>query len=170
MIRFQECKMQDGYLCIKPLSFPDRQQAQALCYEIKGRTHTAEIKLYREKRSLDANAYAWHLMNEIGNILRKAKEDVYFDMLKSYGQGGTVSIQEKDSEAFRRTWKYHEEIGTSQLNGKTFHHFRFWVGSSEYNTREMSVFIDGIVEEAKNLGIETMLPEELALMKEAWNT
>lgn len=170
MIKFSESKMQDGYLCLKPLELSDKQQAAALCAESKDKIHYAEIKLYRPHRSLNANAYAWHLMNEIGNVLRKDKEDIYLDMLKSYGQGGTVSIQEKHCDSFRKTWKYQEEIGKSNLNGKMFHHFRFWVGSSEYDTHEMSIFIDGIVEEAKNLGIETMTPKELSLLKEAWVT
>ena len=49
-----------------------------------------------------------------------------------------------------------------------FEHFRFWVGSSEYNTQEMSVLIDGIVQEAKQLGIETLTPMELARLKDEW--
>ena len=37
-------------------------------------------------------------------------------------------------------------------------------GSSEYDTKEMSSFIDGIISEAKGLGIETLPPEELERM------
>ena len=36
------------------------------------------IKEFKEKRSLDQNAYAWKLITEIGNVLRKSKEEVYF--------------------------------------------------------------------------------------------
>ena len=41
-----------------------------------------KIDKYREKRSLNANNYAWKLLTEIGNRLRASKEDVYLDMLK----------------------------------------------------------------------------------------
>jgi hypothetical protein len=41
-------------------------------------------------------------------------------------------------------------------------------GSSEYDTKEMSRFIDGIVAEAKELGIETLPPAELETMMKAW--
>lgn len=119
------------------------------------------IKRYREKRSLDANAYLWALVTKIANALRESKEDIYFDMLKRYGQGGAVSVEQKYAEDFKRSYKYNEYLGASDLNGKTFEHFRFWVGSSEYDTEEMSILIDGVVYEAKNLGIETMPPEEL---------
>lgn len=119
------------------------------------------VKRWREKRSLDSNSYLWLLIGKIADALRESKEEIYFDALKCYGQGGAVSVEERFAEDFKRSYKYHEELGRSDLNGKTFVHFRFWVGSSEYNTEEMSILIDGVVREAKNLGIETMTPEEL---------
>ena len=48
-------------------------------------------------------------------------------------------------------------------------YFRVYLGSSNYNTQEMSLLIDGVVEECKELGIETLTPQELAAMMEAWN-
>ena len=50
------------------------------------------------------------------------------------------------------------------LKGKTFKHYRVWVGSSEYNREEFSVLLDGVVQEAKNLGIEVRPQEEIASM------
>lgn len=127
-----------------------------------------EIKKYREKRSLSANAYCWVLIHKLADTLRTDKDSIYLEMLKRYGQGGVVSIQERYSDQFKREQKYCESMGTSELNGKTFEHFRFWVGSSNYNTEEMSILIDGIVSECKDLQIETLTPDELARMKEAW--
>lgn len=127
-----------------------------------------EIERTKQKRSLNANSYAWQLMTQIGNALRISKEDVYLDMLKHYGQGGAISVQDKFAENFKRTYKYHESLGKSELKGKMFEHFRFWVGSSEYNTQEMSILIDGIVQEAKQLGIETLTPMEIARLKDEW--
>lgn len=37
-------------------------------------------------------------------------------------------------------------------------------GSSTYDTAEMSTLINGLVEECKDLGIETMTPQELERM------
>ena len=128
-----------------------------------------EVKQHRNKRSLDANGYLWALIGKIADALRESKDDIYFDMLKAYGQGGAVSVEEKYAEDFKRSYHYHEKLGESQLNGKTFVHFRFWVGSSEYDTKEMSILIDGVVKEAKNLDIETMTPEELKSLMEAEN-
>ena len=50
----------------------------------------------------------------------------------------------------------------------TFNAYAMIKGSSEYDTKEMSHFIDGIVAEAKELGIETLPPDELESMMKAW--
>lgn len=126
-----------------------------------------EIKEYKEKRSLNANNYAWKLITEIGNVLRKSKEEVYLQMLKDYGQQEMVSVLSSiDPKGF---FKYYEKAGISMLNDKEFTHYRIFKGTSEYDTKEMSIFIDGVVQEAKQLGIETKTPEEMERLKRLWN-
>jgi hypothetical protein len=56
------------------------------------------------------------------------------------------------------------------VNDTLFSHYRVYKGSSEYDTREMAVLIDGIISEAKELDIETLPPAEIARMKEMWRT
>ena len=125
-----------------------------------------EIKQHREKRSLNANSYMWALINEIANVNRTSKEEVYIEMLKRYGQSDIVSVlSEIDVSNY---FKYYSEAGTSNLNGKDFTHYRVYKGSSEYDTREMSILIDGVVSECKELGIETMTPGEVKSLKESW--
>ena len=127
---------------------------------------TLNISECKEKRSLNANAYAWLLIGKIGNTTRASKEEVYLRMLKDYGQSDLVSVLAHIP--VEHYFKYYEEAGESTLNGKLFKHYRVYKGSSEFDTREMSIFIDGIVSEAKNLGIETMTPNEIAKMKDLW--
>lgn len=123
-----------------------------------------EIKEYKEKRSLSQNSYCWHLINEIANILRKAKEDIYLEMLKSYGQSQIVSMLSSiEPDGY---FKYYEKIGTGIVNEKEFTHYKIYKGSSEMDTREMSILLDGVIEEAKALGIQTMTPIELAKLRE----
>lgn len=125
-----------------------------------------EIKQHREKRTLNANSYFWALVTEIANVTRGSKEEVYIDMLRNYGQSDMVSVLSHiDVSSY---FKYYEEAGTSRLNGKDFTHYKVFKGSSEYDTKEMSILIDGVVSECKQLGIETMTPEELKRIKESW--
>lgn len=125
------------------------------------------IKKYSDPRTLKANAYLWALVTAIGNAIRESKEEVYFQMLRDYGQGGAVSVLEQYEEKFKKSYKYHEYLGESELNGKLFKHYRFWVGSSEYSKDEFTVLLDGVIQEAKQLGIETKSKEEIeSLLKE----
>ena len=38
-----------------------------------------EAKKYREKRSLDANAYAWVLFTKIAEVVQSSKDEIYED-------------------------------------------------------------------------------------------
>lgn len=118
-----------------------------------------EIKEHKEKRSLSQNAYAWKLINELANKLNRSKEDIYMEMLRSYGQSEIVSILSSISPA--GYFKYYEPIGTGVINEKEFTHYKIYKGSSEFDSREMSVFIDGIIQEAEAQGIPTLTPEEI---------
>lgn len=122
-----------------------------------------EIKEKREKRSLSQNSYAWELITKIGNILRKSKEEVYLQMLKDYGQSEIVSIL--SSIEPKGYFKYYEKIGTGIVNNKEFTHYKIFKGSSEFDSKEMTILIDGIIQECKQLGIETLTPDEIEKLK-----
>ena len=125
-----------------------------------------EIKPYREKRSLNSNAYAWVLIGKIADIVRAGKDEIYLKMLKRYGQSDLISVL--SHIPVEHYFKYYEEAGESKLNGKLFTHYRVYKGSSDFDSREMSIFIDGVVSEAKDLGIQTETPDEIARLKALW--
>ncbi|MCK9220879.1 MAG: hypothetical protein M0P47_12645 [Bacteroidales bacterium] len=130
-----------------------------------------EIKQFREKRSLDANSYCWLIIGKIADVLRANKDDIYIDMLKRYGQRESklVSVVSEAKDIIYRATKNHcAEVGESENNGVLFTHFAILIGSSEFDTKSMSILIDGIVSEAKELDIETETPEKLSIMKVAW--
>lgn len=132
----------------------------------KDTVYDVKIDKHREKRSLNANAYLWKLVTEIGNVLNKSKEEVYLQMLIDYGQSEMVSIlSEIDVKGY---FKYYKLAGTSILNGKEFNHYKIYKGSSEYDTKEMSILLNGVVQEAKNLGIKTKDDIELERLIKEW--
>lgn len=139
--------------------------------KLRGFDIAAELSKWTKKRSLDSNAYAWVLMGKIADALTATKatttkDDVYLEMLKRYGQGGIVKIKDGDSDKWKRAWKYTEPHET--LTTENAQYWRFYVGSSEYDSAEMSVFINGIIEDAKELGIETLPSDELERMMGKW--
>ena len=125
---------------------------------------------YRRKRSLDANSYAWILMTKIADAIESSKEEIYEDMLQKYGavyedEDGYITMTVKktvDMTKIDGHWKFIKD------NGK-FASYLMIKGSSEYDTAEMSRFIDRIIEEAKELGIETATPDEVERMKQEWH-
>jgi len=140
---------------------------------VKGKELAVEVKQYREKRSLNANSYCWVLIGKIAKSWQPPtpEDDVYIEMLKRYGQREPELlsvIAEGAGIVYKATKNHCCEVGESELHGKVFKHFAILRGSSEYDTKEMSVLIDGVVSEAKDLGIETMTPAELAGLKQEW--
>lgn len=145
----------------------EKNDFKAMVDEMKGLEKLSiEVKPYRQRRSLNANNYAWKLITEIANVVRSSKEEIYLELLKHYGQSEIFSVL--SHIPFGEYVKYYEEAGESTLNGKLFKHYKVFKGSSEFDTREMSIFIDGVCSEAKEMGIQTETPDEIARMKALW--
>ncbi len=122
-----------------------------------------EVKEHEDKRSKSQNAYMWEIIGKIANIQRLKKDDVYLQMLKDYGQSQIISmLSDIDPKGYL---KYYEEIGNGQVKGKDFTHYKVFKGSSEYNSKEMSILIDGVIQEARQLDIETLTPQQIAGMR-----
>lgn len=122
-----------------------------------------EVKEYKEKRSKSQNAYMWGIIEKIADIQRLKKEEVYMQMLKDYGQSEIVSILSDVNP--KGLIKYYEKIGKGRANDKDFTHYKVYKGSSEYNSKEMSILIDGVIQEAKQHDIETLTPKQIAEMR-----
>lgn len=166
-LKFDKCKYHidnEGFwLSLKIINIP---QAKAFIENMPQKLHIAILKVFRQKRSLDSNAYAWKLITEIGNVLKANKENIYFTMLKRYGQSELMSVRSDiDVKGY---FKHYEEVAKVWLKDVQFTHYRVFKGSSEFDTKEMSILIDGIVSEAKELGIETLPENELISIKESW--
>ena len=127
------------------------------------------IDKYREKRSLDSNSYCWVLCGKIADCIGASKDEVYLEMLKRYGQTYVTKVKHEEVELFKRDHKYWEEHEKLESEEKA-QYFRVWVGSSHYDTLQMSRFIDGIVSEAEELDIPTKTPDQIAEMMSLWES
>lgn len=137
--------------------------------ELKELDLDIEAKKHREKRSLDANAYAWTLMQKLAEATGTDKGSIYMKMLQEYSRKFTHLIVKPDAvEAFKQMFRTCVDLGEVTVNGKTGHQLQAYYGSSTFDSKEMSVFINGIVYECKELGIETLTPAELERMKAQW--
>ena len=132
-----------------------------------------EIKEHKEKRSKDANAYAWTLLNALSNVLNEDKVNLYREYVKNVGGNyQVVCIQNEAVDDLIKGWEHNglgwlTDTAESKLNGCT--NVLLYFGSSEFDTKQMSRLIDLIIQDCKDNGIETLTPEELARLKEEWH-
>lgn len=134
----------------------------------EGKELTAEIKQYRKKRSLNANALLWVLLSEMAAVLHTSKDELYIQMLDRYGVFTFVVVKPSVVDRVKQEWRTVRELGEITVNGKTGIQLQCFFGSSTYDSKEMSVLIDGVVSECNELGIETMQKEELESIKKEW--
>lgn len=132
-----------------------------------------EIKEYRAKRSLNANSYFHVLVDKIASLLGESHFETHNKMIAEYGQvdEDVQHIIMKDSIPWERLETIHlrPTTNTSVLDdGNVYRVYHVMRGSHTYDTKEMARLIDGVVFEAKSLGIETATPEELERMKQQW--
>ena len=123
---------------------------------------------HRERRSLDANAYLWVLLQKMAEALERDKWGLYLDKLGEYGVFTHIIVKPHMVEKVKEEWRTVKELGEVCVNGTTGIQLQCYFGSSTYNTKEMSVLIDGVVSEAKEMGIETLPPDQLERMKSEW--
>lgn len=147
-----------------------------LCYD---ELHEAEklnieIKKYRKKRSLDANAYMWVLCGKLAEKIGSTKESVYRQHILNMGVYKVAEISEDAAETLIIGWQMNgigwlaERVDYGARDG--FVLVNLYYGSSVYNTKQMSRLLDSVVEDCKEQGIQTETPDEIAKMVNLWES
>lgn len=134
-----------------------------------------EIKKHRNKRSLSANAYFHVLVNKIASESGRSEESTKKALVLEYGalakdeDGLTVGFKLPSSVDVDTIYPYVKCFDTRMEGGKKFNCYLVYKQTHDMDTKEMSHLIDGAIDEAKELGIETDTPEQIARYKEAWS-
>lgn len=132
---------------------------------------SAEVKVYRKPRSMDANAYFHVLVNKIATTLCSSDEEVKKHLVVKYGtletdeDGSVYSAMLPASADIDRLYPYTRCYKTVEHNGKHCKCYLFYKRTRDMDSKEMSHLIDGTVSEAKALDIEIMAPDQLAQLE-----
>lgn len=171
-ITFRTAKLETGQLII---DIPPDQRGAVMRFlrTKKDKIYELIIKEYRQKRSLDANAYAWVLIHKLAKAMQITPLEVYQQAVLTVGDNYTpMCVRELDKDRFVRNWECRGDgwqcvdRGQSSVEGcRTI--FAYY-GSSVFDTAQMSRLIDSLIQDCKALDIETLPPEKLALLKEEW--
>ena len=128
-----------------------------------------QVKKYRNKRSLDANAYLWVLLQKIAEVVKSDRWSIYQEMLQKYSREFTFVIcKEKAVDKLKELYRTCIDLGEVSVNGKQGHQVQVFFGSSTFDSKAMSVLIEGVISECKELGIETIPPDEIERMVNEW--
>ena len=140
------------------------QAIKNLANELKDKDkYTIEIKTFRNKRSLTANAYLWVLLEKLAVALRTSKDELYIQTLERYGKFTHIVVKPSAVESFKKEWRAVRDLGEVAVNGQTGIQLQCYFGSSTYDTKEMAYLLDGVVSECDDLGIETDLKMKILL-------
>ena len=120
-----------------------------------------EVKKHREKRSLNANALFWKLLQGLAEAMGISKDDAYLKMLESYGHYDFIIVRPEAVDFTRTLFRIVKDFGTLNINGRPGTQLQVWVGSSQYDTAQMSRLIAGTIAECEALECWTPNPEEV---------
>lgn len=138
----------------------------------KDKLYTADLKEHREKRSLDANAYYWKLCGDLARAVGERPEDIYLRHIKDIGNYSTICVQEKALDDFKQKWTSGHlgrfvETRESKIPGCVT--ALAYYGSSDFDRAQMSRLIDNLIQDCEAVGVETLPPDKVALLKENWS-
>lgn len=136
---------------------------------LKDKTLIIDAKKQTNKRSLKANAYFWVLCDKIAAKLGTRKECIYYLQLSRYGSFVDIDCVQEAVPILSESFRY-----VQPLNEYPEDHERIvarcYYGQSLYTKEEMQRLIDGTVQDAKEIGVDTCTPDEIAAAIAAWET
>jgi len=176
-IKFDEAYVikhdEHNYLMLRLMDNQEKIKAHKFISELKNRMHEAVLKVYRNKRSLNANAYAWVLMGKLAAELNITTTEIYREYIRNIGDNFEVlSVPDDAVERWISIWESRglgwvcDNLGPDIIPGHQS--ILTYYGSSVYDTKQMSNLLELIIADCKEQGIEHLPPEELERMKNEW--
>lgn len=162
------------------LTMPSTEAIQESINKFIGKEVEVDIKQHRERRSLNANALFYLMVDKLADAMRVSKPYIHNLMLRKYGQlqriderpvwvvlPETDEVAQKVDEDDSLHLKPTSELKKGK-DGRMYRTYLLLKGSHELDSRSMSVLIDGVLDEARQMGIDTMNPEEVKRIKGMW--
>lgn len=136
-----------------------------------------DLKEHKTKRTLSQNAYYWVLLGQTANALKMPHAELHNRMLRQAAPvevfGGKVAYvvlpdtDETEEKALRSETVHLRPTQQTKVlgDGMRYRTYNLLKGSSDMTTEEMTALLDRLIIEAKQIGVETMRPQELAELR-----
>lgn len=131
--------------------------------EQDGREIEIVVRTVVKKRSLDQNAYMWLLLERLAVALRSTAEEIYEKMLDRYGLHVYINAPDGAEQTIFNTLKQAKMVKTVERSGEKSVIYKAIIGSSHYDTAQMTRLLDGVIDECKALGIQTEIDDGMEL-------
>ena len=175
-LTFTEAKLEGGWLMVKPTR-EDLGKAMAIVRKMKPKAYNLTIKEHKKKRSNDANAKLWALLSDLSVVLHIPPEEIYQGYIPDVGGNyKIIPVKPQEIIEWEKDWcKGHigrmiDDMGpcmSKDLEG--YHNLKLYRGSSEYDSATFSRLMDLVLQDCRQLGIETLSERELSLLLEGIN-
>lgn len=153
---------------------PDKKTAQSFVTSLEDKLYECVIKLFRQKRSLDANAYFHVLVHKIAVAQGIGEDETKVNLVLEYGEimrdenGDKVGFKLPASVDVNTIYKYAKWFDKRIEGGKEFNCYIIYEHTHKLDSKAMARLIDGTVYVAQNEGIDTKSPKEIERLKELW--
>ncbi len=149
----------DLILCFAVKS--DKRSAKMACEEAKAINGRIEIDLrqHKSKRSLEQNKMLWALLGKLaeaqsGRRRWHSVEECYCDMLVEANASYDYILALPTVEpSLRKMFRAIRIMGERDVNGKTLTVYQVFCGSSKFNTKEMTMLIEAVLDKLAEFGI-----------------
>lgn len=155
----------DEWQLIATLDRESVNEAMRLVDKAGGKTYELTAKIYREARTIQANAYFHALCNKLAAALGVDDDEMKVHLVLKYG-----TVAERDGVQVTITLPKAVDV-------QDFYRYARWIEGDSYTDTyllykqthtldgaEFGRLIDGTIEDCAELGIETLPPDELAQM------
>lgn len=174
-ITFSSAKMEGGKLIID-VPYEHRGAVMAFLRGMKKTLYALQIKVFKKKRSLDANAKMWALIHDMSKILHIPPVEIYRGYIPDVpGNYRIVPVKPEEIPDWDKEWclghigRMTEDMGPCRCSDlKGYHNVKSYLGSSEYTTDQFSRLLELVIQDCQQLGIDTLSEREKSLLLEEW--
>ena len=118
-----------------------------------------EVKPYRSQRSLEQNRLLWVLLGKMalamsGRKNKVSSEECYCIMLEEANVSYDYLLALPEAESMlKKSFRVVRKVGERIVNGKTLNIYQYFIGSSKYDTKEMTELIESVLDKLAELGV-----------------
>lgn len=118
-----------------------------------------DVKPYKSKRSLEQNKLLWSLLGKMaiamsGKKNKVSSEECYCIMLEEANVSYDFMLALPETEQMlKKSFRVVRKVGEREVNGKILNMYQYFVGSSKFNTKEMTELIENVLDKLAELGV-----------------